>query len=387
MTIEATRIVEGAPLGHARSERITRFRPAYRRYIAALTSCSSRAEDLAESFPAMLFALATGYASPEARERCFMMIEDGSSLREAAEALGLPYWLRRLPAAAFQNPIPELPDSEDFLRRVGNAIPQAPIEAGHWLERIAYAYQACDEGYACWVGRQTRFPFRRLFPAPFTLLAAYAWFSAHRETPGGCLIKVPFDDQMGIRRAYDEARAWRRRIELAVALGNGITSTWVRPGEALGYSFVPLASLADFLAEADAMGNCLDQYAAPVRSGNVRVFSVRRDGRPVANLELTPHGDDGAMPQIEQLRGPSNARVPARVWQAAYAWLGSQAILPFKAEPAEGAEAVWSGIWQPYLQHLKAAQCLARVRELAGETKPGARQSIAAARRAIPEAS
>ena len=70
-------------------------------------------EDLAETFPALLFALSTGFGSAPKRDRSFDLICAGASLRYAADALGLPWWLRKLPAQAFTEPLPSFPAGDD----------------------------------------------------------------------------------------------------------------------------------------------------------------------------------------------------------------------------------------------------------------------------------
>ena len=367
------------PKGRVRTARLTRFRPAHRRFIADLTRCSTRMEDLAESFPAMLFALATGYGTVDERDRCFNLIHDGASLKEAALALGLPYWLRRLPAGAFQKPIPALPDGEVVLREIAGSIPSGPLEAGHWLDRVAFAYAAVGQDYAIWLARQSRFPFRRLSETPYTLLAAWAWHARHSDTFAGSLLRQHFDPKISIKRAYEEARAWHRRLDLAVTLGAGLPNTWFGPGQASGYEFVPLRTLDDFLAEASAMGNCLDQYAAPIQSGTVRVFSIRDDGSRIANVELAPHDDDSAMPMIEQLRGPCNARVPAKVWQASYAWLGDQTFEPLRVETNwPGRAEIWNKVWGPLIAATSGTEASTRITEFASEMKRRGRKTALA---------
>src|SRR5204863_1365026 len=43
-----------------RARRLQAFHPSYRRFVAELTACASELEDLADSFPALLFALVSG---------------------------------------------------------------------------------------------------------------------------------------------------------------------------------------------------------------------------------------------------------------------------------------------------------------------------------------
>ena len=97
-----------------RQRRLESFHPGYRRFIAELTCCAGELEDLADSFPGLLFALVSGYATPEQREHCCALIAEGAPLRQAADAIGLGLWLRKLPAHAFTAPLAVFPPDQDF---------------------------------------------------------------------------------------------------------------------------------------------------------------------------------------------------------------------------------------------------------------------------------
>src|SRR4051794_21817691 len=83
-----------------RQRRIDGFHPCCRRYVAELTCCAGELEDLADTFPGLLFALVTRYGTAENRERAFDLVAAGAPLRQAADTLGLAWWLRKLPAPA-----------------------------------------------------------------------------------------------------------------------------------------------------------------------------------------------------------------------------------------------------------------------------------------------
>ena len=147
---------------------------------------------------------------------------------------------------------------------------------------------------------------------------------------------------------------------------------WFAPSEVDGYTFVPLRTIDDFLSESLAMGNCLDQYAMPMSTGTVRVFSIRVGGERVANLELAPHDDDAAMPAIEQLRGPKNARVEPEIWRVVHAWLGAQEFRSLSSEcDAKARETEWKAIWGDYLAALRGRPSYPRVRVFARDGAAG----------------
>ena len=173
---------------------------------------------------------------------------------------------------------------------------------------------------------------------------------------------------IGQRRAISEALAWLKRIELAVIVEGGLGETWFPAGSVAGFDFVPLATLADFLTEADTLDNCLDQYGDQLRDGSTRLYSVRRGGMHVAAIELAPHEDDGSAPAIRQLRGPRNKRVSSEIWQAALLWLGQQRLrpLPTGVRPAQQAARMRAlkAIWRPYLDALAAGEVKNQVEDV-----------------------
>ena len=133
---------------------------------------------------------------------------------------------------------------------------------------------------------------------------------------------------MSFRRAREELGVWRQRLRLLECLGSGIETPWLADGAACGYSFVALRTVDDFVAESQASDNCLDQYADRLHAGVSAIFSVRKGARRVACVEIGLHDAEVTMPAIVQLRAARNRRAPPEVWQATYAWLGSQRLEP-----------------------------------------------------------
>lgn len=339
---------------------VDRFDGAYRQFIRALTCCSPRMADLLSSFPGLAFALATGYGTPEAREECFELIESGAPLKTAATRLGLPMWLRKLPAEAFTAPLTALPSCPTFGRRIVSHIPDQGWRASAWFQRVLLANTLAGEGFALWVAARTKNAVRPRDINRLVLLAAWAWYSQHPDTLGHALLRKPWQPNLGYKRAIEECDAWKKRIDLAIAIGDGLEDSWLQPGKVGGYEFVPLCSLEDFIRESEAMNNCLDQYSMQVSLDATRVFSIRRRGLSVANVEIGAHEDDCSMPTIEQLRAPNNRRARPEIWQATYAWLGQQTFRPFplsRSLDAPQAKKVARRIWKPFIATMKTRSC------------------------------
>jgi hypothetical protein len=341
-----------------RQTRIGGFHPSYRRFVAELTSCAPELEDLADSFPALLFALVSGFATPARRARACELVCDGAPLREAADALGLAWWLRKLPADAFSEPLPSFPTDPEFALRIASLIPREARRRPIWLARVGHAYECGGEAYALWIARQAD-----LGSPPedvFLFMAAWAWFSSRPGHMGHRLLRRPWTSEMSFKRARDEVTAWRQRLRLIEYLGPGIETPWLADGIASGYSFVALRTADDFVSESVALENCLDQYADRLHSGLTAIFSIRRGARRVGCVEIGLHSEEATMPTIVQLRGPRNRRASPEVWQATFGWIGSQRLAPLSPRrhapaPIKRLEAR-RHLWRPYLEFLTGSR-------------------------------
>ena len=339
------------------ARRVEAFAPRARAAILTLIRRSSALEDLADSFPALLFALATGYGSATARRTARAAVEQGRSLREAAAALALPWWLRKLPPQALLTPFDRLPHEPALVARLISLVPAQPGVTAAWLDRVLVAYHTGMPELAVWTAQHYRAAGPAATSETFLRNLAWAWHGAQPGLRGNTLLTERWTPAVGVRRAASEAALWRERIALDLYLGPGIADSWLADGHANGYDFVALRTADDFIAEARAMDNCLDRYADRLGSGAVRIFSIRRDGEPVADVEIATHERELGMPAVTQLRAARNRRATMEVWQATYAWLGSQILKPgttelqIKVGRAEHRRRL-ARFWQPFLDAL-----------------------------------
>lgn len=337
-----------------RSRRLKRFSPLFRSRIAALTCCAPQAEDLAESFPGLLVAMVSNISTIEKRSKAFGTILDGGSIKVAAEILGLPMWLRKMPPEAFREPIRRLPTESQFTAKITNFIPERAHSTGDWLEHVSFADEACGSSFALWVAKHcgSVAPSRRRMV--FLYMASWAWHCTQPDTVGHRLIEKPWSPKMGLRRATEELMRWRRRVDLACLLGGGLQCTWLEDGRFGDYDFVSLRTIDDFILESRAMSNCLDQYADRLATGLIRVFSIRQGDKRVADIEVGPAPAEGATPSIVQIKAAHNRQTSMAVWQAAQAWLESQSGpgLPRRPGLVRQPESQIEPFWQAYLDSL-----------------------------------
>ena len=334
-----------------RMRRLNAFPQPYRKYVAGLTSCAPAVEDLADSCPALLFAMATGYGNVRRRQAAFEAVVAGHPLKVAASCLELPLWLRRLPAQACAQPLPLLPYDEEFASAAVNRMPDQPRDAAVWFERLAVSHRLVGRDFTLWCIREPRLLPPHTTDEDMQWLLAWAWTSVNSDFAGHSLLRAPWSPAIGWKRARDEVAIWRKRIDLVGAMAGGPRDAWFQDASISGYDIIGLRSVEDFVVESGAMENCLDQYAAHLAYGRIRIFSIRKEGRPVADVEVTLKPDDAAAPCISQIRGPRNRRAPPAVWQIVHAWLAGQSFRPTDIAPtsAQATREAFRRFWQPYV--------------------------------------
>jgi hypothetical protein len=334
---------------------VQRFPVSLRREVRRLVRSSPRIADLTTVFPGILYALAARRGSISARLNATSLIEDGAQLKFVARALDLPMWLRRLPPEAFEDLPQRLPKSEAFGRRIACRMPAAPRESAFWLSSVLFAEAACHEDFAIWLAGQTIFHDPGDVEKMLAVVAAYAWYSGKPETSAHKLIVVPWRPEVAFDTALCAAKSWFNRVRLVLQLTPGVVvDPWLKPGAGLGYTFEPLMTHHDVLAEAQAMQNCADQYGERIVRDKCRLFSVRRNGARVATLEIGPHSREAGVLAINQLKARHNMAASTEVWQAAYTWMASQQAL--KRLPSLGSndnvrafdQEAWCRLLAPY---------------------------------------
>lgn len=335
-----------APSVHKQLERFPRDS---RQAIIGLAHRHSRLADLSRSFPALLLAL----ARPRAGFRPQPVIDAviaGMPLAALADRAGVPAWLRRLPPCLLPDALPALSDNIFLRHRIVNHLPTHPKQTAAWFEAVSASSRWVHDGFALWCARtySARLPKRRSHLT--RLLCLWAWFSGQAGTRGYALMEKPWHPGMKLRAALDAAWAWQEMVELDLDLGAApVTHTWLKPGFADGYEFLPLSGAAEIDEEAAAMRNCLRTYSADVRRGYSRLWSVRRDRERIATLEVNRSNN---MLVVNQLCLADNASAPPPLWLAATRWLVNQdAVLPnppsdWLATPPQ--RETWVQMWKPY---------------------------------------
>ena len=351
----AVRRREAVELPDALEQLASRFPSTVRREVRRLMRTSARVAEMATVFPGIVCALAARRGPSAARLNALSLIENGAQLRAVARALDMPMWLRKLPPEAFDKLAHELPCSDGFSRRIAGRLPRSNVSSAFWLQSVAFADRACHEDFAIWLANQQIFDDPGDTEKLLSVISAYAWYSAKPETEAHSLIVVPWRPEIAFDTALCAAKSWFNRMRLVLQLPSGaLTDTWLKPGGALGYTFEPLMSHAEILAEAQGMQNCADQYAERLVREKCRLFSVKRNGQRIATLEVGQHQREATVLAINQLKARHNMAASAEVWQAAYSWMSSQYALkrlpPMAVNERPWDQAAWRSLMQPYRQ-------------------------------------
>ena len=325
------------------------FAAEHRDDIAELAAVSPRFADLAISFPGLLFSLATGYGTAEARRQCSELILKGRGLREAADALGLPFWLRKLSPEAFIAPIPRLPSTPEFVKHIANHIPERKNRHKDWLDKIGRAAHLGDDAFVAWLASRRDLLLLIDGENDIGPLALYAYYSTRPRTVAGRLVERAWDADLQLQSALWGCEMFLTRLAIEVLLLEPVRDTWAEGGTTGGFEFVPIATAADLVAEAQEMRNCVRRYVFKIALGECRLFSVRRDGQRIATLELVPSKRRG-LPLVHQMRGRGNGPVSRAAREAAQRWRSdhSKPVQDWqKAEIRPDAD-LWREIARPY---------------------------------------
>lgn len=157
-----------------------------------------------------------------------------------------------------------------------------------------------------------------------------------------------FNTKMSLESAIEASRVWHERIaaQRPTSLYSKIpedtefSEPWIDAYSDDEFSIVPLKTAKDLIQESADMHHCVSSYARRVVDGQCYIYSVYRDKKKVATLELakeTPQiiidsfrdviiETQPAVKQkykIAQLRGPCNAYVDDQVTNMVRSWISN----------------------------------------------------------------
>ncbi|MEQ1672542.1 MAG: hypothetical protein ABL893_16940, partial [Hyphomicrobium sp.] len=287
--------------------------------VAALVSSHAYFEDLMWSFPAVLHTLAVGDPASAATCAAAQLVRAGAPLRAIAALLAVPVWTRALPPEAFGTARMRVPDTAEFAHGIANHLPKSPEVAERWLAFVAFAARADGDNFALWTAGVFDAFGPGAAPEDIAGLALFAWFSARAHLDAGCVIDKPWNGKQSLGEAADQARCWIDRLDMPLYRAPYIVAT--APVAFIdGFEFFQLGRAEDVFEEADAMCNCLADYAVTLSTGRTQVWGIRRNGERAASLEIVFHEAAHGLPELVQIKAENNAPVAQDVLHAAYRW-------------------------------------------------------------------
>ncbi len=334
---------------------LRRYHPVFRERVRDFARSATRRLDLAVVFPAATIALVTAAPGRQAAEAALALVDRGAPLKDVAKALDVPMWLRRLPPEAFARPLAVMPDGEAFARQIASFSPRSRAVSADWLANVAYAAATAGPEFAVWIARQPIHSDTPREVPPLRVLAAFAWYSSRNGMPAQAIMSTRWRPDLSFDTAMCAAKVWFNRIRLVTQFRHSpVADPWLEGGTSERLRIEPLLSADDLLAEAKAMGNCIDQYAKRLAADRCRLFSIRTAaGEPVGNIEIAQHPREAGVLTIHQLKSRHNAPAPPALWRAAHGWLAKQTSLrrefPVIVRQPQLDQVVWAGLMAPFV--------------------------------------
>jgi PcfJ-like protein len=318
------------------------FRLRYPIYRAA--SLSLRALQLADTFPTLALALYCRAKNDDSDRRgeATQLVEAGAPLRRVAEVMNIPMALRRVKpmAADYALAVAEIcaRDPRLFHAYLPDPTPRAKI----WLRTIRFADSVGPE-FTEWAAKHcleisgeraavftaiedlsdwVRAGYRSTVP-PHVLRAIIGHTDQLLQRRGDQFITRRFSPDMSLRTVLQLSAEWHETVAANMTgPDQAFPPPWCEAGQSGGYDIIPITTAGELYLEGRAMHHCAGTYSGSVMAGSCCFFSIRKDNKRVATLQLQPAAADKV--RIGQLRGPCNAVVPKDIERAVNAWLRAQ---------------------------------------------------------------
>jgi hypothetical protein len=349
----APRVIARAQHIRARVERqLRRYPAAVQTAVRAAARLHPHVADLAVSFPALLFAVATTRQGADCA-RLITAIVEGAPLARAAALAGIPLWLRKLPPESFVQPIRPLPDGALFRRQIANHLPASVKLSPVWLDAVSRVALWGHEGLAVWLARElTRNSKHARKLDRLNAIVLWAWYSAHVPADAS-FVERPWHPAMRFESARAAADDWRMRVALHLNIGTApIADMWLQPAVVGGFEFVPLDSALVIAEEAAAMNNCLCDYGYNLAHNRSRLWVIRQNGVRVANLSIVKYRHD-PLPAVGELLLANNREASVDLWLVARKWLDGHDLRQVDMKQHEWDTVpldatLWRSFWRPY---------------------------------------
>jgi hypothetical protein len=277
---------------------------------------------------------------PEAKR----LVEGSARLRKIAELMGVPMAFRRVkPGAAHL--VVAVADAFEEPRLIDAYMPESLAQMKLWLNCIFLA-DGVGPDFVQWTARHAtevggspgeaigilrdfadwvRACYRASVPPHIrrAILGDREFLDARfPDEQGEQFVHRPFNADMSLATVTKLSVEWHDAVAANMTGPHSkFPEPWCPGGASGGLDIVPITSSSGLYREGKLLHHCAGTYARSVHSGECFFFSVRKDGAPLATLELVRSGAGVA---IGQLRGACNAKAPREVVHAVNSWLRAQ---------------------------------------------------------------
>lgn len=291
--------------------------------LAACAALSPRVAQLAVSFPLLFSQLANLYGPEHRRRNAIQAAVEGRALADVAEAMGLPYSLRHVPPEACPVRLHFHVWTPMASRCLRPFIPKAPDITHLWLEIVFFTARLGSEDIALWIAKQQPLYEPDCRTAIDVLpLVLYAHVSTHQPEILGNFAR--WTPKVSALRAAVVCERWLSYLTRLVQLGpSGVADPWIAATALGDYKIVPLTTMQAIAIEAQAMQNCLMDYALHVADDRCRLFSLRRARARIATFEVMVNKTQSKL-ELRQCETYGGYDLPNDVLQMLSAFVAAQ---------------------------------------------------------------
>jgi hypothetical protein len=328
--------------------------PFHQRYkVYRATAANHRALQLTDVFPTLglaIFGLDSNGAGISSTSEAMQLVEGGVPLRAIAELMGVPMAFRRVKPGAAHLALAVVGAFEDT-RLIDAHMPESLAQMKLWLNCVRLA-QHIGPDFVQWTSRHA-IEIRHTVDEVVAILRDIAdWVLAcyragvpphirrairgeelFTPTEGEQFVHRKFNADMSLATVTKLSADWHDAVAANMTGRNfEFPEPWCPGGAFGGFDIVPITNSADLYREGKLMHHCAGTYAGQVRYGDCYIFSVRKDGSPLATLQLV-RGEVGVA--IGQLRGACNAKPSKEASSAVNCWLRAQREFRFPKRTRE----------------------------------------------------
>jgi len=273
-----------------------RFSFGHREAIYRAGALSRRALQLTDTFPVLAMVIYSGHwrlHRDAGKKTAANLVERGARLRDFA-AMDIPMALRHIKPGAAHLVSSVFCRHPELLRFMPDSLPRSRI----WLRAVDWAHREVDADFAEWTARHSPEIPGNLNEVGSFLSDLADWVHAGTRLAEADeweleerFVVRPFVPTMSLKTVTTLSADWHEAVASQMEGPQfGFPPPWYPPAKCGAYEILPIDNSAELYREGAAMHHCVGSYAGEVKRGGIYVYSIRRDGKPLATLALTRNG-------------------------------------------------------------------------------------------------